>query len=254
MVKKHKKRSRKDVAGATRRGAFELLWLAPHRGKGGKRGPKPALSTDKLIQAALSIMDTGGLDALTMAGVAERVGVTTMALYRHVPGKQELMELVSDQAFGEPPAQAGGGWRNEIANWARAYLALLLDRPWLNQAVERRTTVGPNSVAWLNAAIGSLAGSGLPPGDTIAAVLLVDGHVRSTAQLLSGAPATPQWAQNFGRVLELVMADGRYPALTRLVQTGAFAPAENGSPIPFEFGLQRVLDGLEANIPQRSMP
>jgi AcrR family transcriptional regulator len=251
MVKKHDKPERKDVARRGRRGGFDLLWVARERGK---RGPKAVLNMEKLVRAASSVMDAGGLDALTMASVAEKLGVTTMALYRHVPGKHELMELASDRAMGTPPAKAGGGWRHEMARWARAYLALLLDRPWLREVVERRTTLGPLSMSWLNAAVESLADSGLPPGDVIAAVLLVDGHVRSTAQLLSGAPATAEWAQNFGRVLELVMADERYPAISRLVQTGAFAPAEDGRPIPFEFGLQRVLDGLETYIAQRAKP
>jgi AcrR family transcriptional regulator len=251
MVKKHRKRKRKNEDLPARRGGFDLLWVAPERGK---RGPKAALNMERLVRAASSVMDEGGLGALTMARVAAKLGVTTMALYRHVPGKHELMELVSDQAMGAPPAPAGKGWREEVARWARAYLAVLLDRPWLREVVERRTTLGPLSVSWLNAAIESLAESGLQPGDVIAAVLLVDGHVRSTAQLLSGAPATAEWAQNFGRVLELVMADGRYSAISRLVQTGAFAPAEDGRPIPFEFGLQRVLDGLESHIARQAKP
>lgn len=242
MVKKRRKKHGLRHLSGARGGAIDLLWAA--RGPA-RRGPKPALSVEALVTAAIAWVDANGLGALTMARLARELGVTTMALYRYVPGKHELLELMSDRVMGAPPLPGRGGWRAEIARWARAYLALLTDRPWLLGVVEMRTTIGPNSMAWLDAAITAFAHSTLPRADTIAAVLLVDGHVRSTAQLTTGAPATAQWADNFGRVLEVALKDERYAAVKRLVLSGSFAPAGSDGPIPFEFGLERILDGLE---------
>lgn len=240
MVKKTRKRLR-ATAGSSR-GSYALLWEAPRRGA---RGPARTLDIDSIVEGAIALADREGLDALTMARLAGRLRLTTMALYRYVPGKHELMELMSDRAMGHAPLMKTRDWRCCVAQWAHDYLALLLKHRWLIEVVERRTTVGPNWVAWLNSAIEALARSGLPSRDVIAAVLLVDGHVRSTAQLLTGAPATPQWAENFGRVLQAVQADDRFAALNELVRSGEFAPSDDG-PIPFEFGLQRLLDGLES--------
>ena len=81
----------------------------------------------------------------------------------------------------------------------------------------------------------------------INAVMLVDGHVRATAQLSAGAAATQRWAQDFGRVLESALGDARYPGLTRVAEAGGFSrPADE---TPFEFGLERLLDGIGARLP-----
>jgi AcrR family transcriptional regulator len=252
MVKKHKKRGRNSAQAASgRRSSFELLWGSRDKGS---RGPKPALSLDAVIRAAIEVVDAEGLAALTMARVAADLDVTTMALYRYLPGKNELMELMSDSAMGLPPDKGGGEWRFEVARWARASLAMFLEQPWLLEMIARRTTVGPNWLAWLNAALDALSDSGLPAKEMIPAVLLIDSHVRSTAQLRTGAPATPQWAENFGRVLQSVHGNARYATLTRLVMSEGFgAPGEDG-PIPFEFGLQRILDGIESFVAGQRQP
>ncbi len=247
MVKKHRKRSRvrpqrRDLRP---RSGFDLLWGAREKAA---RGPRPALSLDTIVIAAIEIADAEGLGALTMARVAAHLDVTTMALYRHVPGKKELVELMSDRAFGQPPSKGAGTWRDEVERWARALLELYMARPWLLEVITNRTTVGPDWLAWLNGALDALATSGLPSKDRIPAVLLVDSHVRSTAQLRSGAPVTPEWAQNFGRVLQTVHDDARYTALTRLFMSEGFGEPEPEGPIPFEFGLQRVLDGIESYV------
>ncbi len=254
MVKKHKKRTRNQPPrrGGGRPSSFDLLWGVKDKAT---RGPKRVLSLDTVLGAAIEVVTAEGLGALTMARVATHLDVTTMALYRYVPGKAELIELMSDKAVGQPPANGGEAWRLEIECWARASLAMFLRRPWLLEVIAHRTSVGPNWLAWLNAALDALSTSGLRNKDMIPAVLLIDSHVRSTAQLRTGAPATSQWAENFGHVLESVHGNARYAALTRLVMSDGFGAPDEDGPIPFEFGLQRVLDGIDSFAArQRSMP
>jgi AcrR family transcriptional regulator len=64
-----------------------------------KRGPKPSLSVEDIVRAAIEIADAEGLAAVSMARVAERLGNSTMALYRHVKSKDELLILMSDAAL-----------------------------------------------------------------------------------------------------------------------------------------------------------
>jgi AcrR family transcriptional regulator len=241
MVKKVRtSRATGTVRAAGGRTSFDLMWSVPAKST---RGPRPKLSLDAILQAAIAMADAEGLDALTMAGLAQRLRVAPMALYRHVPGKQELIELMSERALGPPPAADDGDWRDAIGRWARANLESLVARPWLIEAVSRRRTPGPNLMGWLDSALAALARSGLPDSRLIEGVLLIDGHARSTAQLLTGAPATPEWADNFGRALQASRGDLRYATLNRLAEAGTLAPAEEQ--IPFEFGLQRILDGIE---------
>src|SRR5829696_2426943 len=149
-----------------------LLWGSRDRPA---RGPKPGLSLDAIVQAAIEAADTDGLGALTMTRVAERLGVTTMALYRYVPGKDEMVDLMNDAALGPPPASTGGAWRIETARWARSSLARFHGRPWLIDSVQRRVALGPNWLGWLDAGLRALSESGLSPSEMIPTVMLIDG-------------------------------------------------------------------------------
>jgi AcrR family transcriptional regulator len=253
MGKHRQTRSRKSPdprpprdEGAAVSASLALLWEGRERPA---RGPKPVLSLDAVVGAAIEVADKEGLGAVTMTRLAERLDVTPMAIYRYVPGKDELVDLMNDAALGPPPAPAGSEWRVEMANWARASLARFQARPWLLETAQRRVPIGPNWLGWLDAGLRALEDSGLAPTERINAVMLVDGHVRATAQLSAGPSATQRWAQDFRHVLESTLGDPRYPALTRLAETGGFSrPSEE---TPFEFGLKRVLDGIDGRMPPK---
>lgn len=232
-----------ETSGGDENRGLALLWGTRERPP---RGPKPTLSLDAVVSAAIDVIDAEGLSALTMTRVAERLGVTTMAIYRYVPGKTELLDLANDAALGPPPSGGNGTWRVEIARWARASLARLEKRPWLLESAQHRVPIGPNWLGWLDAGLGALAGSGLAATEMLNAVVLVDGHVRATAQLSAGGVTTQRWAQDFRAVLNSALGDARYPSLTRVAEAGGFSrPAEE---TPFEFGLERVLDGIGARL------
>jgi AcrR family transcriptional regulator len=228
--------------------SLALLWGTRARPA---RGPKPVLTLDAVVRAAIDVADADGIGALTMTRVAERLDVTTMAIYRYVPRKEELVDLMNDHALGPPPAAGGGTWRVELARWARTGLSRFQGRPWLLETATRRVPIGPNWLGWLDAGLRALERSGLPPHEMISAVMLVDGHVRATAELSSGAAATERWARDFGRVLASVIGDSRFPALTQVATAKGFSRAPSNAESPFEFGLERILDGLEARASSR---
>ena len=229
-------------SGKRREHSFNLMWGLRERLN---RGPRPELSLDAIIRAAIGIVDAESLSSLTMNRVATELDVTTMALYRHVPGKDELIDLMIDAALGTPPEPGGRDWQAEIVEWARASLGLFEARPWLLESVMRRAPIGPNWAAWLNAALQALSGSGLTASEMVPTVLLIDGHVRSAAQATLGATGTGEWAENFGTMLQRVSVDPRYAALARVAGGSGFDQSEQSS---FEFGLQRILDGVESFI------
>ena len=264
-------RSREDVPQAsTRTGSpgeelrkrSELLWEAKPRPS---RGSKPRASQGDVVQAAISVADEDGLAALTMHAVAERLGFTTMALYRYFPNKEALIDASVDAALGMPPQWSGPreGWRPEVKRWAYAKRAMLCSRPWLAELPFVAAPHGPNWLSWHEAFLRTIAQTGLSPEDMMDMLSVVDGYVRgssdtaiSLARARSRGVSIDDWARAVGADLCRAISDPRYPILSAILssQSGGISEA---SPLPkrggrprtmdesFDFGLERVLDGIE---------
>src|SRR6201994_3058517 len=87
-----------------------------------QKGPKPALSLARIVDAGVRVADSEGLDAVSMGRVAASLDTAPMSLYRHVSSKEELIKLMVDTAWGDSPGPLAGGedWRDGLARWARA--------------------------------------------------------------------------------------------------------------------------------------
>lgn len=229
--------------------SFDLLW---NRRQKGARGPKPGFRLGEIVKAGVAIADRHGLPALTMASVAQRLGVTTMAVYRYVPSKDALIDLVADGVMGRPPKPAGASWRADISAWARANLAMMRRHPWLFEIISTRPSVGPNWARWLDAGLNSLASLPFSASENMAVLLLVDGHFRAAAQVLVGAKASEEWAKNFGRMMSTVIGDPRYPTLASMVAAGRFDEPGLDLEGMIDFGFERLLDGIESLARARS--
>ncbi|MGO9955782.1 MAG: TetR/AcrR family transcriptional regulator [Solirubrobacteraceae bacterium] len=98
-------------------GATTASWGKPGQPR---PGPKPGLTLERIARAAIGIADRDGLAAVSMQRVSQSFGYTTMSIYRYVPGKRGLLELMIDTAKGDPPtlATVAGGWRAELQTWA----------------------------------------------------------------------------------------------------------------------------------------
>ncbi|MFI6443432.1 TetR/AcrR family transcriptional regulator [Kitasatospora sp. NPDC050543] len=220
-----------------------LLWGEQEQPR---RGPKPSLTPQRIVAGAIAIADAEGLDALSMQRVAAELDVTTMALYRYVPGKAELVDLMVDSALGTPTpvGDIPGGWRPQLAAWARQCWALYRRHRWILTATTmRRQLMGPNQLAWLDAALAALSQTGLGAAQQHDAFLLIIGHIRSLAQQLVDADedGAEEWDRLAADVLE--RHGHRYPALTAAIAAGAFVPQDAD---PLDFGLERILDGIAA--------
>jgi AcrR family transcriptional regulator len=220
-----------------------VLW---HERARSARGPAPTFRLDDVVRAGIDIADRRGLSALTMAAAATRLRVSTMALYRHVPSKDALIDLMADRVMRRPPRLAGSHWRANISTWARGNLTLLRRHPWLIEVISTRSSVGPNWARWLEAGLQAIAPLPLSAVERIAVLLLVDGHCRAAAQLLTGARASTSWAANVARMLQAVAGDSRYPALTAMVLTGQPDGSHFDLDRMIEFGFERLVEGIAA--------
>jgi AcrR family transcriptional regulator len=124
-----------------------LLWRTT--GSGNVRtgpGPKPGLSVDVIVDAAIAVADAEGMAALSMRAVGEWLGRTAMALYTYVPSKSEVVDLMYDRALAELPTdyERGAGWRAAVTSWAEDSWAFYLRHPWVLQVSQVRPVLGPN--------------------------------------------------------------------------------------------------------------
>ena len=236
-----------------------LLWGTS---KKTSRGPKPGLRLEQIAACAVELADAEGLAALSMQRVAARLGFTTMSLYRYMPGKSELVDLMLDAAIGAPPAldRDGNGWRERLQEWARAHWELVHRHPWMLELATRRRLMGPNELAWIEAGLRAVDGIGLNGEEMLDVVVLVNGFVRGLAQAsLNSAQAEhhdgvsdAQWWAAYAPLLDAHDREGRYPTLRRILDTGAFGEVgDGGHADALSFGLQRVLDGVEAFVARR---
>jgi AcrR family transcriptional regulator len=234
--------------------SIELAWGLRDRGK---RGPKPGLTLDRIVTAGIKVALTEGVGALSMARVASELGVGTMSLYRYVAAKDELLTLMVDAALGSPSAaaRAGGDWRSGLTAWAIGLRDAYRRHPWSLRVPISAPPLGPNNVAWLEQALRALAGTPLAEQDKLSCILLISGFVRNDATLTadfaaggSDEPGRPR----YGTVLSQLIDAGDFPALREAIASGALDD-EDDVDAEFNFGLARILDGIEALIRARTV-
>ena len=236
--------------------SLELLWGTGDRPS---RGPKPGLTLDRIVSAAVTVADAEGMAAVSMRRLSTELGTGTMSLYRHIPGKAELLDLMLDRVLGESltadTSQVPSDWRTAVALMARTYLANLRTHPWLLKINQARTVLGPSALQGLEMALTGLRGMGLRDPELIGVIITVNSFVEGLARTESHAAEAAQqtgltaaafW-QSQGPYLERAMLSGEYPVMAQL------SPDAFGSEFDhFEFGLSRLIDGFEALVERRA--
>ncbi|MEU7479752.1 TetR/AcrR family transcriptional regulator [Lentzea sp. NPDC042327] len=224
--------------------SVRLLWAPPAEPT---RGPKAALSQSRVVGAAMEVADAEGVDALTMRRVAEALGSTAMALYRHVPGKSELLDLMVDAAWGETERTPPGPWREGLEFFARQMWAMYRAHPWMLQLTTSRVMPGPHAMTRRDAAYAAVSQLGLRPEEIVAVVTAVAHHVDGVGRAMADRVRTERetgvseedWWTGREALWEHFTPD-RLPMMTHIWNTGGFErPLDE-----FEFGLARLLDGL----------
>lgn len=149
-----------------------------------RRGPKPALTLDQITTAAIDLADREGLPAVSMARLAEALGYSTMALYRYVSGKDELLLLMSDGVADDPPDLSGASsWRAALETWAMDQIGMVLGRPWFLELPLAGVLPGPRRMRWIDAAFGALATVDAPFDTKLRAIGLMAQHVLGEARV-----------------------------------------------------------------------
>ena len=220
-----------------------------------RKGPKPALTLSRIVRAAIRVADAEGLEAISMARVAAEAGTAPMSLYRHVSGKEQLLELMGDAAWGAPPPSPAPGesWREGLSRWTWTMRRAAARHPWAARLPITSLPVLPNQVGWFENALSCMRDTGLSEARKASVILLLSGYVRNVATtemdiaaaMRDSGLAPDAWMARYGTLLRELTDAERFPALTAFLDAGVFDVAD-GPDDEFVFGLERILDGVAA--------
>ncbi len=206
------------------------------------------LSRQRIVEAALAIADVEGVAAVTLRRVAQSLSAGAMSLYRHIDGKEALLDALAERIVAEIPlAEAGADWRKALQIRALVTRRLCLEHPWAARLMEARLASGPARLRQQENGLAVLVADGFALGMACRALTVLDSYVygftlRETA--LPAADDLPDAVREVGSAIRpedyphIVAAMGH--AMTQAAQVGAAALIE----ADFLFGLDLLLDGF----------
>lgn len=235
---------------------FESVWTRPKRGR---RREQPALSQDQIVAAAIKLLDTDGLDALSMRKLGAELGAVATAVYWHVANKDELLELVVDQVYGElevPVITEASQWRQAAMATAVSLREMLQRHPWLSATLADVgiTYLGPNLMAMSDRmlALYETGGFSLLEADqasktVIGFVLGVAGNESATqTRLARTGQSVEEWIAKAWPAAEAAAQD--HPRMRELYAAYRERDLEADTAGTFAYGVDRILDGLELRL------
>ena len=234
-----------------------VLWRTPGPGR---PGPRPGLTLEQIADAGIALADAEGIEAVSMARLAESLGFTTMSLYRYVSSKDEVLSLMSDRAAGRPPVVGPevGGWRERLELVLAVQQPILHAHPWLARTSQVLHAVGPGRLAWMEAMLAALDGTPLSEPQKVGAIGLLASHTLDRLRIVEELSGTGRAAAvgttadggpppDLGGLISLLSSADEHPALRRAAAVGAFSfpddvPSDDDE---LDFGTELILDGIE---------
>jgi len=200
---------------------------------------EPPLSRERIVAAAVELLDAQGVGGLTMRRLADRLGSGVMSLYWHVDNKEDVLDLALDSVLeyrGPPQIVESQDWRGEVVHVLDDWRASMLRHPWSASLLPRRA-LGPNILSRLELLSKTLSGAGVADADLNVAIWSLWNHVmgatitRASFDLSEDDRAAAQ--QRLTRLSE------RYPTIER-----SRLLLDNDWDGAFKKGLDFLLDGL----------
>ncbi|MFI6793366.1 TetR/AcrR family transcriptional regulator [Nonomuraea sp. NPDC050383] len=226
------------------------VWARPRR-----KREQPSLSRDRIVSEAIQLLDTEGIDALSMRSLGARLGAGATSLYRHVANKDELIELVVDEIYGEVrvPAADPARWRAAVTESAHSLRSMVLRHPWVVSVLGQvgLAYLGPNLMRQSERMLTLFEAAGFAVDEADRAMKLliayVIGMTTSEAAYLSVLARSGQneqdWLESLRPTTEQALQD--YPLLRAAEQT---KDPEQIRAESFVYGVERILDGLETRL------
>jgi len=206
--------------------------------------PRRALDRERVLDAAIALADEAGLEATSMRRVADALGVTAMALYKHVANREQLIDGMLDRLVLsiEIPA-AGLGWKDALRARIRSARAVMTAHPWAQTAIETRTKASPTVLAYMDSLIAILFEGGLSPDLVHHAMHALSTRMWGITRDVLPTPAVPDDPAERARAMTGFAAS--YPAIVRMATTAPHAGEACDDDAEFAFALDILLDGFQ---------
>ena len=203
------------------------------------------LSRERVLDAAIKLVDQGGLGSLSMRKLGQELGVEAMALYYHFANKDEVIDGIVDIVFSEIDLPASGAdWKTAMRRRAISLRDVLLRHRWAIGLMEARRNAGPANLRHHDAVIGSLRAGGLEMDLAAHAYSLLDSYIYGFALTKMNLPfdATEEVAEVAHGMLQRFPVN-EYPNLVAIIAERIKPGYDYGD--EFEYGLDLILDGLQ---------
>jgi len=209
------------------------------------------LTRDRIIDAALHLMDAEGLDAVSMRRVAREVGVEAMSLYHHVRDKDDLLQGICERVmagYDFPPVE--GAWADRCKEGARSWRRLLQAHPDLMRLFAEThgpSPTSPESLRPTESALSLLREAGLSDRDTVQAFHAFGGYIQGFVMMEGGSIKGGHDDEGFhDRMADALPAEA-FPVLAAVGRYFAECSADE----QFEFGLDLMMRGIVARAADR---
>lgn len=219
-----------------------------------RRAAPTALSRGAIVKAAIRLADRRGLEQVSLRNLAAALKAGPMRLYGYVASKEELLDVMVDELYGELLAEGPlrGRWKAVLREIAHRLRRIAQRHPWFPALMAGRPPLGPHALTFIEAALAAVqaANPRRPMGDALSALSMVSwfvvgalegerGDLRNAARLAGGEAQAAHWAY-----LQRALSTGAFPYVARVVREVKHPTAEQ----EFELGLTCVLAGIEREL------
>ncbi|MGW5121155.1 TetR/AcrR family transcriptional regulator [Streptomyces noursei] len=235
------------------------VWTRPER----RKRDQPALSRSQIVAEAVRLLDEEGIGALSLRRLGTRLNAGATSFYSHVANKDELIELVVDEVYGEivvPEAGAPADWRAHAARCAESLRATLLAHPWMASVLGEvgMSQLGPNVMRVSEGMLGLFQTAGLPADEADLAVSTLTGYVIGVSiseaswltTLARSGRSEQDWTADLWPAAEAAAA--AHPGLRERYAALRGTDLRTLRDEKFAYGLDRVLDGLAGAVGKRA--
>ena len=219
------------------------------------RNRRPRLSRERVLEGAMAVADSGGIESLTIRSLAQTLGVKPMSVYYYVANKDEILDGIIDLVFSEIELPtAGADWRTEMRRRAESARRVLRAHPWAIGLMESRTSPGPATLRHHDSVIATLRAAGFSRELTAHAYALLDSYTYGFALQENGLPF--EGADSVADVAEPIMegfSAGEYPHLVEMATDFYLEPGYDFGD-EFTWGLDLILDALTSRTTPATPP
>lgn len=212
--------------------------------------PRAPLSKERVLRTAVDLADRGGSEAVSMRKLGQELGVDAMALYRHVQGKDDLLDGIVEMIVGEiDRVEPDGTWKPALREQVMAARRVMLRHPWARRVLEERGTAGVAIIGYVESILAILLDGGYTIDLAHHTLHVMGSRIFGFSQDLFDDSGRADPSPEAAASLAQMMAE-RYPRVTALAGSvsheGVLGRCDDD--FEFAFGLDLILDGLEQHL------